>query len=127
MSRRKGAARHEEYAWWRDLPQPARLELRAFYRALKARMGVLDALTLEYARLAAEALWLAKQSSTAALVEGTKRKYGKGRRPNLPALDRRLKRAGLQVGTVDQLVRRLEELAGKRTRSLATALGHGTP
>ena len=43
-----------------------------------------------------------------------KRRHGKGRRPTLQAIHRRLKRQGLGVGALDQMLRRLEELTAAR-------------
>lgn len=103
---------------WRDLPQMERRELKAFLRSLEARCGAFpDRLTRRYAKLATEAWWTAEQASASAVVEGVKRRHGRGRRPSLQAFDRRLKRQGLGVEAFDKLVRRLEELAHRN--------GHG--
>jgi hypothetical protein len=96
---------------WRDLPKADRGRLRAMFRTLEARFGLRDRLAAEYARLATEAWGTASQASEAALAEGAKRRHGRGRRPSLQALDRRQKRQALSVGSFDQLVRRLHELA----------------
>jgi hypothetical protein len=106
---------------WRNLLASDRRPLHAFLRSLEARFGPLDVLTFEYARLASDAWWTAVQASEAALTQTAKRRHGRGRRPTLQELDRRMKRQGLAVGTFDQLVRRVEELAGRK-RDLTTAL-----
>jgi hypothetical protein len=101
--------------------------LRRFYRALEAKHGPFDEVGREYGRLAAEAWWGAVAASGEALGTVTKRRYGKGRRPSVQMLDRRLKRQGLGATTFDALVKRLEELgAGASQRTLASALkAHG--
>lgn len=96
---------------WRDLPAPDRYRLQNFLRSLEARFGQLDVVGFEYARFATEAWWSASQASEAALTQGARRRHGRGRRPSLQELDRRMKRQGLGFGTFDQLVRRLEELS----------------
>jgi hypothetical protein len=113
------------YGLWRDLPREDRGKLRGFAGKLGQRYGPFDGLGREYAELTVELWWTARQSSRTALVEEGKRRRGKGRRPTLQQLDRRLKRQALAVGTLDQLVRRLEELASPRAggRSLAAVLG----
>ena len=100
---------------WRDLPRTERRALKAFLGSLETRCGPFgDRLTRRYAKLATEAWWTAEQASASAVIEGVKRKHGRGRRPSLQALDRRLKRQGLSVEAFDKLVARLEALAGER-------------
>lgn len=100
---------------WRDLPRAERRALKAFLRSLEARLGPFhDGVTRRYAKLATEAWWTAERASESAVTEGVKRRHGRGRRPSLQALDRRMKRQGLGVGTFDQMIRRLEELAAAR-------------
>ena len=67
----------------------------------------------EWARLTAESWWTAREASGAAIREGVKRWRGTGRRPTSQAVDRRLKRQGLGVSTLDAMLRRLEALASK--------------
>jgi hypothetical protein len=110
---------------WRDLPKAERHELKADLRALAARLGPFpDWLTRTYAQLAVEAGWTARVASASAIAEDVKRRRGRGRRPSLQALDRRLKRQWLGVEAFDRLVRRLEELAAGNGhgQDLATAL-----
>lgn len=104
-----------EKRYWAALPRSERTELLRFYRALLARTGASpsDLLVCEWARLTAEAWWTAREASGAAVREGVKRWRGTGRRPTSQAVDRRLKRAGLGVSTLDAMLRRLEALAGK--------------
>jgi hypothetical protein len=118
----KSAGTRPEWGWWREQPVAVRQELRRFYRGLKARWGPFDAVEEEHARLSVETWWAAREASGAAITEGVKRRYGKGRRPNQPALDRRFKRQGLGVATFDQMLRRLEDLSGGAKRDLGRAL-----
>jgi hypothetical protein len=100
---------------WRALPMKDQRQLRAKYRMLRRRYGPFtDVLTKDWARLTVEAWWTANVASDAAMAETLKRRDGKGRRPPLTAIDRRLKRQGLGVGTFDSMLHRLEELAGRR-------------
>ncbi len=100
---------------WRDLPRAERHELRAFLRALSARLGPFpDRVSRAYAQLAAETWWTAQGASSAAVKESVKRCHGRGRRPSLQALDRRLKRQGLSVEAFDKLMSRLEGLASRK-------------
>lgn len=91
--------------------------MRALLRSLEARYGLRDRLARSYALLAVEAWHTASLASRAAVDVGTRRRDGRGRKPNLKESDRRQKRAGLALGTYDLLVRRLE--------ALAQANGHG--
>jgi len=107
---------------WRDLPEPERHALRGYMRALVARYGpVFDAVAWEHAKLTVETWWATRAASSSALHEIVSRAHGKGRRPGLPAVDRRMKRAGLQLGSYADMVDRLEALGGAK-RDLATAL-----
>jgi IS4 transposase len=88
-----------------------RRRLRTYLRALVSRCGPPDDATVwEHMILTTEVWWTGREASSSALVEGTKRRHGKGRRPTLQAIDRRLKRQGLGVSALDQMLRRLEEL-----------------
>lgn len=107
--------------WWRDLSPTARRRLWKFYRGLERRFGPFDPVARQYARLAAEAWWNARHASETAMAAAEKRRDGKGRRPKAQLVDRQMKRAGLNVGTFDELVKRLEGLAGSK-RDLTTAL-----
>jgi hypothetical protein len=100
------------------VPRAERHELRAFLRALSARLGPFpDRVSRAYAQLTAETWWTTQGASTAAVEESVKRLRGRGRRPSLQALDRRLKRQGLGVEAFDKLMCRLEGLAaGERAR-----------
>jgi hypothetical protein len=107
---------------WKDRPRDERRPMRSYFRALDARYGPFrDAVVFEHARLTTEAWWAAAYASGVAIVEIGNRQRGRGRRPNHQAIDRRLKRAGLGSGTLDQMLRRLEELAGKNGQSLDLA------
>jgi hypothetical protein len=64
---------------------------------------------------------MARYGAQAAMEAASKRKVGTGRRPKAAMVDRAMKRAALNVGTFDDLMRRLEELAG-RQRDLASAI-----
>jgi hypothetical protein len=66
-------------------------------------------------------VWSATRASGEAIEATVKREQGRGRR-TMQGVDRRRKRAGLNVGTFDQLVRRLDELAAGRKRTLAKVL-----
>jgi hypothetical protein len=103
------------------MQEAERRALLRFYRGLEARFGPFDQVARQHARLTTEAWWSASQASEAALVESAKRRHGRGRRPTGQAVDRAMRRAGLNVGTFDQMVRRLEELTSSK-RDLATAL-----
>jgi hypothetical protein len=107
--------------FWCDLPASERHALRGFLRSLEARYGPFDGVGRQYARLAAEAWWSATRASGEAIEATVKREQGRGRR-TMQGVDRRRKRAGLNVGTFDQLVRRLDELAAGRKRTLAKVL-----
>jgi hypothetical protein len=94
------------------MPAAERRQLRRFFSSLSRRYGPFaDFLSWEFARLATETWWTAQAASSSALTEGSKRRNGKGRRPSLHAIDRRLKRQGLGVGTLMQVLDRLEQLA----------------
>jgi hypothetical protein len=77
------------------------------------------------ARLTTEAWWAARYASEQAVSMASRRRFGKGRRPAVTAVDRQQKRASLNVGTFDQLLRRLEEMTGRRGRDAATVLREG--
>lgn len=106
---------------WRGLPRPDRITLRRFLAALHSRYGPMDLLSSEWARLTAELWFTTAQASEAALAEGAKRRHGKGRRPTAQDVDRRLKRQGLGVTTLDSMLRRLEELARPLKRPVKAA------
>jgi hypothetical protein len=78
-----------------------------------------DAVVWEHMILTTEVWWTGREASSSAVLEGTKRRHGKGRKPTLQAIDPRLKRQGLGVSTLDQMLRRLEELTAS-TKSPAT-------
>jgi hypothetical protein len=108
--------------WWRGMQEAERRALLRFYRGLEARYGAFDQVARQHARLTTEAWWNARQASEVALVESAKRRHGRGRRPSGQAVERQMKRAGLNVGTFDQMVRRLEELTSGAKRDLGRAL-----
>jgi hypothetical protein len=94
---------------WADLPAGPRGELDAYLEALMRRSGPPpDVVAVEDLILAAEAWWTARGASGAAVREGVRREYGRGRRPALREMDRRQKRQALAVGTLGELRRRLE-------------------
>lgn len=104
-------------ALWLALPMSERRALRSFLRALQARYGPFDQLAWRWAILTTETWWTTLQASEAAVAESVKRRSGKGRRPTAQAVDRRLKRQGLGVGSLDAMLRRLEELARPTKRA----------
>jgi hypothetical protein len=100
---------------WADQPQPARRQLRAFYRQLQAQLGPFTThLARAQARLVAECWFQVTAASGAAITEAVKRAHGRGRRPKLGAVNTQQKRAALQLSTYDTALRRLQELAGPR-------------
>jgi hypothetical protein len=99
---------------WADLPDGPRAELLDYLVALVSRAGApVDVVALEDLILATEAWWAARQASGAAVREGVRRAYGRGRRPALKELDRRQKRQALAVGTLTKLRARLEGPTGR--------------
>jgi hypothetical protein len=107
--------------YWPGLPTSERRALKRFYRALDRRFGPFDAVAREYAKATCAAWWSARYASEAAMESANKRRVGTGRRPKAQVVDRAMKRAGLNTKTFDELMRRLEELAGGK-RDLAAAL-----
>src|SRR5262245_36026869 len=107
---------------WRNIPPAERHQLRAFLRSTVLRVGPpADEVIWQHMLLLTETWWTAREASASALVEGMKRRHGKGRRPTLQAIDRRLKRQGLGISALDQMVRRLEELTAARKRPATPA------
>ena len=107
---------------WLDMPMAERRQLRRFLASLRRRHGPFtDFLGWEFARLTTETWWTAQAASASALAEGSKRRNGRGRRPTLQALDRRLKRQGLGIGTLMQMLDRLEQLARPTKRATTPA------
>lgn len=107
---------------WCDAPESERHRLRTFLRSTVSRCGPpADEVTWEHMILTTECWWAAREASGSALAEGMKRRHGKGRRPTLQAIDRRLKRQGLGISALDQMVRRLEELTMAKKRPVSPA------
>jgi hypothetical protein len=105
-----------------DMPPVERRQLRRYLRSLERRHGPFtDEGAWELARLTTEAWWTAKEASTSALLEGAKRKHGRGRRPDFKAIDRRQKRQGLGSGTWLQMLAKLEELDSPARRPASIA------
>jgi hypothetical protein len=110
-----------------DMPPVERRQLRRYLRALECRYGPFaDEDAWELARLTTESWWTAKDASTNALLEGAKRKHGRGRRPTLQAIDRRQKRQGLGSGTWMQMRSQLADMAAavRKPRALADVIRH---
>jgi hypothetical protein len=96
---------------------------RRAFDALTARYGPLDALgRLEASRAAAA--WVAYEAATKALaVARRRREHGKGRRPDVTAIERLSRRAGLQEAGYAAAAARVESLAlGRRPMDLARRL-----
>ena len=99
--------------YWRDRPQPARRQLRAFFKALDDKYGPFpDRVVRAQARLTCEA-WLQADAASGAAIETTsKRQRGTGRRPSAQQVSRSMKRSALQVETYQRALDRLEAMAG---------------
>jgi hypothetical protein len=90
-----------------------------YVRQLSEHYGPLDALAADYAELVAFLRVSLAESMKRYSAASSKREHGAGRRPALHDMHRLLKRVGLDFGSFDQALRRLEALAGKN--------GHHTP
>lgn len=103
-----------ERGLWKDAPGPARAELRDLYARLRKQYGPFGRAGLgrRWAKLVAEAWFTADGASTAAVLAVVKRQEGKGRRPNMRQVNQALKRQGLGVGSLDPMLRRLQDLVG---------------
>jgi hypothetical protein len=87
---------------------------------LKERYGPLDQAGLDYAAAVAS-LWVTYRQASRSLAEvQRKRDVGRGRRPNLQAVERARKRQGLAFASYDQALRHLRELTRERLRAAAT-------
>lgn len=81
----------------------------------------MDVLALEDLVLATETWWTARQASGAAVREGARRQFGRGRRPALKELDRRQKRQALAINSLLAYRARLEGGASGRPNHPAEA------
>jgi hypothetical protein len=94
-------------------------------RALEARYGPFtERLVWKHAQLVCEALRAQETTSREATVDVAKRAHGTGRRPARKDVGRALKRAGLQAGTAERLLVRLEALVKRPAGSILAVLGH---
>lgn len=104
------------WSLWADLPEPARGELRAIYRDLRAeyRLDRVSSrrLARRLAKTAAEAWAAADAVSQEAAAVALKRRAGLGRRPSVKHVRAAAKRQGLQLQTLRDALMRLKELAG---------------
>ena len=101
---------------WQDIPEPARGELRAIYRDLRAEFPLRRRLAKRWAALVAESWLVTAATSKTAVLVALKHHVGRGRRPNKRELGQAAKRQWLQVDGLDQrLLRRLEQLAPARS------------
>jgi hypothetical protein len=112
-----------ERGLWKDLPRRERRECRRQLRALRARFGPLRGVALDWAKLTVETWATTGWASEAALAAGLKRRNGTGRRPNQQAVNRLYKRQGLGVGTLGQMLDRLERLNTPRAKAASDVFG----
>jgi hypothetical protein len=96
---------------------------RALYDALEAELGPFSVLQrFEAGRVAAAGVEL--QAATAALNAARRdRRLGRGRRPNLQAIERLARRAGLADGSYSAALERLKELCAKKNGHRAPTSG----
>jgi hypothetical protein len=85
-------------------------------RALEAHFGPLSPLAADYAEIVSVLRTRLAWSFQATTGARTQRERGRGRRPGLVAVERCLRREGLQFGSYDQALRRLEELCARNSR-----------
>lgn len=78
---------------------------------LAAHYGPMDALAADYAELVAFLRVSLAESMRRYASASSRREHGRGRRPALDQVNRLLKRVGLDFGSFDQALRRLEELS----------------
>jgi hypothetical protein len=107
---------------FRDHSQPARRQLRAYYRSLEARFGPLDRVTHASAHAETLMWWAFIRASEAMAKSEKKRDEGRGRRPSLRAIERLMKRQGLAFGSYSQALDKLRELAASRRNGHKAAL-----
>jgi hypothetical protein len=121
------ARRQRRFGFHRRFPDHRVSEARAFsahLRDLHGHYGPLEGLAADYAELVAF-LRVNLAGSMARLAEAQqKRETGTGRRPSVYDIGRLLKRVGLEFGSYDQALRRLEELAQPRRATQPADLIH---
>lgn len=85
-----------ERGLWKDVPGPARAQLRDLFAKLRKQYGPFGRAGLgrRWAKLVAEAWFTADAASVAAVLAVVKRQNGKGRRPNVRQVNQALKRQG---------------------------------
>jgi hypothetical protein len=108
--------------WWKTLPTADRRALRRQFRALWRRYRPEDAVAISWVKLTAEATVRAHQVSEEALYESAKRRLGVGRRPSESQVRTHRKKAALEAGTLDSMLKRSEELGVAPRRSLKAIL-----
>jgi hypothetical protein len=98
-------------------------QFRREYRALEKRHGgAFDESVVPYAVAAIELHGQFLRASRLLRTAEAQRMNGKGRRPSAAAVERLRRRQGLSLGSWDQAMRRLEELAASaKPRSFAEA------
>ena len=100
--------------------QPARRRKRAHYQQAVNRFGVLTGLTRDLAIAETELWWVFTEASQELAHVETKRRHGRGRRPNVAAIEKLRRRQGIAFQSWDAALKRLEELAESgRGRGLA--------
>jgi hypothetical protein len=87
---------------WADVPEPSRGQLRGIYRELRARYGLRGRLGLAAGKMIAELVFTTAAASEAAARAAIRRSFGRGRRPSARQVNAVLKRAGLQLGSLNQ-------------------------
>ena len=108
--------------WWKEHTPGERRALRKEFNGLMRRYPATDWIGIRYAKMASETAVRMEQALSEALVEARKRRTGVGKRPSAQHVAWRRKRAALEVGSYDVLVRRLEELTAGSKRPLRAAL-----
>jgi hypothetical protein len=108
---------------WADVPEPARGQLRAIYRDLRARYRPRGRLSRAAAKLVAELVFTTAAASEAGVLAVVKRQQGRGRRPNARQVNAALKRGALQLGSLNQALPGgvADLLAGKNGQPLDLA------
>jgi hypothetical protein len=89
---------------WADLPDPAKLALRAYYRQLLAEYKPRGHLGKAAARLAAELMFTTVGASDLATRAVVARQLGKGRRPKVSRVNGALRRQGMQIGSLSDML-----------------------
>lgn len=89
---------------WADVPEPARGQLRAIYRELRTKYKPRGRLSRTAAKLTAELMFTTAAASETGVLVVVKRALGRGRRPSPRQVNAALKRAALQLGSLNQML-----------------------